>query len=133
MTDLVTRPATLVKVARGFLRFSGAATFPARWEASTTLVTRFWLAGFVPAPWRHHLAIISIDPSRREIVSAEHGGPIRTWSHLIRITPEGTGSRYLDEITIDAGALTPLVAAFAHAFYRYRQARWRRLARAQVG
>lgn len=49
--------------------------------------------------------------------------------------PEGPGTRYLDEIEIEieieGGRLTPLFAAFAHVFYRYRQARWRRLVRSR--
>lgn len=36
---------------------------------------------------------------------------------------------YSDVVDIEAGALTPVVAAFAALFYRYRQRRWRRLAR----
>jgi len=42
-------------------------------------------------------------------------------------------SHYTDEIDIGAGALTPFVWAYAHLLYRYRQWRWRRLARTLAG
>ena len=52
------------------------------------------------------------------------------WSHRITVDDEGWGStRYLDEIEIAAGVLTPFVWVYAQLFYRYRQWRWRRLAR----
>ena len=54
---------------------------------------------------------------------------MRNWNHLIRIEPEGAGSRYTDEIEIGAGPLTPLISLYAKLFYRYRQRRWRKLAR----
>jgi hypothetical protein len=44
------------------------------------------------------------------------------WRHRIRLVSA-------DKIEIHAGALTLAVWAFAHAFYRYRQARWRALAK----
>jgi hypothetical protein len=37
--------------------------------------------------------------------------------------------KYRDTVTIEAGPFTPLVAAYAHWFYRVRQRRWRALAR----
>ncbi len=43
--------------------------------------------------------------------------------------PVGGGRcRYRDVVRIDAGPLTPVVAAVARAFYRERQRRWRSLA-----
>ena len=47
----------------------------------------------------------------------------------VSIDPAGDRTRYSDRIEIDAGPLTPLVAGYAQLFYRYRQRRWRRLAR----
>lgn len=127
--QLLKRPSTLVHVARGFLRFSGAARFPAEWQEGMGVVTRYWLFGCIPMPWRHHLSIERVDEAEGEVESREYGGPIRIWNHRIAVTPKGRGTHYVDEIDIDAGVLTGLVAVFANLFYRYRQARWRRLAR----
>ena len=54
---------------------------------------------------------------------------IRSWRHEITTTPLGDNQcQYVDRIDIDAGPMTPVVAAFAAVFYRYRQRRWRSLA-----
>jgi hypothetical protein len=55
--------------------------------------------------------------------------PETIWDHWIEIAPESSGTRYLDRIHLDAGLLTPLIAAFAAIFYNYRQKRWRKLVR----
>lgn len=117
-------------VTRGFLRFSGAERFPAQWRQGDTIHTRMWFFHLIPAPWLHHLFVESIDEAARGLQSREHGGFITTWDHLIRVEEAPGGrARYTDEIVIKAGLLTPFVCLFAHVFYRYRQARWRRLAR----
>jgi hypothetical protein len=55
---------------------------------------------------------------------------INKWDHWITVAPdEKSGTRYSDEVEIAAGLMTPFVWAFAQAFYRHRQRRWRGLAR----
>ena len=130
--DLATRPSTLARVSAGFLRFSGAGRFPERWKVGSTLTTRLWLAGVLPAPRSHTIEVVRRDERRRELRSEEHGGPIRSGNHRLEISPEGSGPRYVDEIEIDTGPLTGLAVAFARVFYAYRQARWRRLVRDDV-
>jgi Protein of unknown function (DUF3703) len=59
-----------------------------------------------------------------------HSAMIRKWDHWITILPNPDGGTdYKDEVDISAGALTPIVWAFAQLFYRHRQRRWRGLAR----
>lgn len=117
-------------VTRGFLGFSGADRFPAQWREGDTIHTRMWFFQLIPAPWMHHLRVERVNEATCEIQSREHGGFIATWDHLIHVKeiPDGH-AHYTDQIVIKAGLFTPLVYLFAHAFYRYRQARWRRLAR----
>ncbi len=116
-------------VTCGFLRFSGAEHFPAQWQEGDTVHTRLWFFHLIPAPWLHHLGVERIDDATHEIQSREHGGFITTWDHLIRVEEVSGGrTHYTDQIIIKAGVFTPPVGLFAHIFYRYRQARWRRLA-----
>ena len=61
------------------------------------------------------------------IHDAGSGSAARMWDHRIYVESDGEGTRYSDCLRIDAGLLTPVVAAFAGVFSRYRQARWRRL------
>lgn len=111
----------------------GAARFPVAEQHVTPLVEGeaitgwVFLLGVIPFS-KHTIGFEIVDPATRTLRSNEHGGLLKRWDHTITTTPEEGGCRYVDEVDIDAGLLTPLVVAYAHAFYRYRQRRWRRLA-----
>ena len=47
--------------------------------------------------------------------------------HLIFLESEGGGTRYTDEVSIDAGLFTLPIYIYAFIFYSYRQMRWRKL------
>lgn len=54
----------------------------------------------------------------------------KRWDHLITMRElPGDRTFYQDRVEVGAGVLTPLVWAFAQAFYRHRQRRWRALVR----
>jgi hypothetical protein len=85
----------------------------------------------VPA-YRHTIEVRRVDPVARTIATHEHGGILRRWDHTLAVEPSGPGrARYRDTLTIDAGRLTPVVAAIATAIFRHRHRhrRWRTLAR----
>jgi len=70
------------------------------------------------------------DPDVRRVRDRGHGDRIRVWDHRITLRSRSDGrTDYEDRVTIDAGALTPGVAAFAWVFSRHRQRRWRALVR----
>lgn len=55
---------------------------------------------------------------------------ISKWDHWITVAPDKDGgTRYIDEVEVSAGALTPFIWAFAQIFYWHRQRRWRGLAK----
>ena len=124
---LVKKPATLVHVARGFLKFSEAGRFPKEWAQGQKLQTRLWFFHIIPGWWQHCLEAAEVNDTQRVIRSHESGF-CYTWDHTIRITEAPTGCGYSDEINIHAGLLTVFVWLYANIFYRYRQVRWRRLA-----
>jgi hypothetical protein len=125
----VRRSDTLLYVNRGMLGFRWLTPRPETWRAGEDSLVRLFFFNFLPA-WKHHLRIALVDPARRTIASEEFGGPVTTWDHQIAIEPIGaTRCRYSDSIDIRAGMLTLPVACFAHAIYRYRQWRWRKLAK----
>lgn len=124
----VKTPHAFVHVARGMLRFPAAERLDRPWQVGDDIAGWTLLFGFVPFS-KHRLTIESIDDDRRELVSDERGGAIRTWRHELIVTEiDGDRSGYEDRIQIDAGPLTTVVAAYAAVFYRYRQRRWRSLA-----
>ena len=122
-------PATTEHVVKPILHITPAPgqTLPERIESGTQLRLRISLFGLFPS-WPHEINVVSVEP--RSIHTDEHGGSIRSWRHTLSFTPlDERSCRYEDRIELDAGPLTPLVWLYAHGFYRYRQARWRRLAR----
>lgn len=128
--DTVKQPETLRYITRGLLGFRVEGELPERFAAGETYRMRLLFFGIVPA-WRHEIQIVRLDDRQREILTAEHGGAVKEWGHRITVDERGPWkSHYTDEIKIAAGALTPFVWVYAHLFYRYRQWRWRRLARA---
>jgi hypothetical protein len=90
------------------------------------------LMGILPMGWQ----IIGIElpesPDADTILLRDNGySPlIKRWDHWIAIRPdpESDGTLYTDRVHIDAGLLTPLIAAYARFFYAHRQKRWRALA-----
>lgn len=125
----VATPHAFVHVAKGMLRFPAAERLDRPWRIGDELVGWTFLFGVVPFS-RHRLRIVSIDHPTRTVQSEEWGGPIRAWVHHLQVSPiDDKRCAYQDQIDIDAGGLTPVIVGFAHLFYRYRQHRWRSLAR----
>jgi hypothetical protein len=125
---LALKPATFAYVARGVLRVPALAAYDGDFAAPGAQASgRLWWLGVIPA-WTHHLRVLAVED--HAIRTAERGGPVRTWNHRLSFAPTSpTTCDYTDEIEIDAGPMTPLVAAYARAFFALRQARWRQLAR----
>jgi hypothetical protein len=120
---------TLRYVTRGLLGFKPLAPVPDSLAAGDVIRVRLLFFHVVPG-WVHEIRIVEVDEVARRIATTEHGGSVKTWRHLLAVDPAGPGrSRYTDSIEIDAGRLTPAIGAYAKLFYRYRQMRWRRLAR----
>lgn len=128
----VQRSALLDHVAAPLIRFAPrGAPFPEKWEPGEYRAWMF-LFGVMPIGWQ--AVVISLpEPCGEVRFLRDNGyGPlIRRWDHWIAIGPDpgGAGTRYIDQVTVDAGMFTPLVAAFARIFYAHRQRRWRALAR----
>lgn len=129
----VRKTETFVYVTRGLLGFAGEQNLPEEWREGEVIRARLRFFNFLPA-WEHELRVIRVDDRRRELHTNEGGGFISRWNHVIRIEAgEEDCCRYTDKIEIKAGLLTPAVWLYAHLFYRYRQMRWRGLARRMNG
>jgi hypothetical protein len=119
----------LLQVTRPLMRIEPAAgvSFPERWQEGKSVSCQLYLFGFLPLGG-HTIRFERIDPQSRQIQSNESGQLVRSWLHRIEVAPaEGGRALYCDEVEIDAGLLTPLVAAFARVFYGHRQRRWKKL------
>ncbi len=125
--ELALKPALLLHVLWPWLTMGTAEPLPDQIAEGDVIRARIRFLGVVPG-WVHTLRIERLTPL--EIASREHGGPVSAWDHRLLFEPTGERScRYTDRVEVRAGALTPIVALFAAGIYRYRQARWRGLAR----
>jgi len=122
--------ALLLYVAAPLIRFTpkDEAAFPEVWQPGEYRAW-MWLFGWVPIGWQ---AVVISEPApqgeARFIRDNGYGPLIRRWDHWITIGPAPSGgTAYTDRVEIEAGLLTPLIAAFARLFYAHRQRRWRAL------
>ncbi len=68
-----------------------------------------------------HIRVVERDDAARRLRSQEHGGLVRSWAHTLTVTQRTEGGcRYRDKVVINAGWLTPLVAAAARTMYLKR-------------
>jgi hypothetical protein len=120
---------TFLYISRGMLGFQGADQWPEVFREGLEVKTRLVFFHLVPG-WKHKLRIVRIDEEKLELASEEEGWIVRQWNHRI-LVERGAGQRcrYTDEIEIRAGLLTGMIWVYAQLFYRYRQSRWRRLAK----
>lgn len=122
-------PASFLYVTRGLFGVPALVgrTDPIR--AGESVTGRLFAFHVLPT-YRHSIDVVEVDDSLRTIRTHERGGLLRSWDHILHVAPlDESLCRYSDTVTIDAGRLTPLVAALAVAVYRYRQRRWNRLVR----
>jgi hypothetical protein len=127
--ETVKQPETFRYVVRGAMGVRQLDEVPEDWGEGLTVRVRLFFFHVIPA-WKHEIRIVRLDEAGREIYTNERGGPVRHWNHRIKIEPvSAERCRYTDEIEIHAGPLTPLTGGFTHVLFRYRQHRWRKLAR----
>lgn len=128
----VLKPGVLLHVAAPLIRFRPLrpAALPAEWSEGRFLVGMS-LFGLIPlgTQWVG-IELPATRPGEYRVRDNGGGGVARRWDHLItlRARPDGRCD-YRDEVEVEAGWMTPVVALFARAFYAHRQRRWRRLVR----
>jgi hypothetical protein len=128
--EAVQRRTLLEHVTHSLLKFMplGLEALPDRFREGTYEL-KLYLFGFLPLG-RHTIRVVRLDPLRRELLTEESGTLVKTWNHRIILRTDAQGrTLYSDALSLDAGRLTPVVWVFAQTFYRYRQLRWRALAR----
>jgi hypothetical protein len=124
----VMTPALLLYVVAGAMRFRPVQprTFPPIWQPGNYRVS-MWALHIIPIGWQN-VKIELPGPTDEWWVRDNGSGSLaRIWDHRIFIEPEGSGTRYIDQVSVDAGILSWVVWVYAQLFYRYRQRRWRKL------
>ena len=131
--EAMLRPSTFLHVARGLLgvpALEGRIDPFVAGEAGTAWLLLFHLVPFS----RHTIEVVDVDHERHVVRTHEHGGLLRRWDHTLAAEAEGPDrTRYTDTIVVEAGPLTPVAARVGNLIFRYRQRRWRALARRHLG
>ena len=124
LLDFITKPLIKFGYPKSFDR-SG------NWPVGEHRMTMRFM-GVIPIGWQVIGIELPESPDAETTLLRDNGyGPlIKRWDHwiVIRPNPDGEGTLYTDRVHIQAGLLTPLIAAYARYFYAHRQKRWRELA-----
>ena len=121
-------PALLNYVVAGLMKFHPIEPnfFPSKWVEGKFSVKMFAFH-FLPIG-KQIVGMEFPQKSDHWVVRDNGSGSIaKTWDHLIFLESEGGGTRYTDEVSIDAGLFTLPIYIYAFIFYSYRQMRWRKL------
>ena len=54
-----------------------------------------------------------MNEEERRFITIEKGAGVKEWKHTMTILPKGNGAIQVDQIRIDAGLLTPIIAMMA--------------------
>jgi hypothetical protein len=109
--------------------FAYADDLPEIRNEGYTVETRVKLLGFIPA-WKHQQRFARVDDETREILVRERAAPYDVWDHLMQVNALGEARcRFVDQIEVGAGPLTPVVWASAWLLCRIRMRRLAELAR----
>jgi hypothetical protein len=130
------KPALFAYVTAPLVRFTPVQppSLPEAWRDGSTTI-RMALFGVLPLGKQTIVItppIVSGTDERPhyQMFDRGHGQLARKWHHTITIATNDDGTtRYSDTVDVDAGLLTPFVVLFASVLFRWRQRRWRRLAR----
>ncbi len=124
----VMTPVLLNYVVAGLMKFQPIEpeSFPDHWIPGVYKV-RMLAFHIVPVGWQNVRIELPEGGDEWFVRDNGNGSIVKIWDHLIFITPEGGGTRYVDTVRIDAGILTCPVLLYATLFYRHRQRRLRKL------
>jgi hypothetical protein len=123
----IIEPKSLQFVAAPILKFipEQENSLSGEWKVGTPYPLKLYFLGIIPLG-RHTITLAKIDKKANTIISKENGHLAKVWNHTIFFQQEKPGVlRYLDEIEIQAGWLTPGIWLFAQVFYRHRHRRWK--------
>ena len=108
---------SLAKVMRKVIVFDRLPR--GRIEPGQEVAVRVSLFGMMP--WQDYLMrVVEMSDAEMWFQSDEHGAGVKSWRHRCSVVETAEGCRLTDEVEIDAGLMTPLIAWWAGVVYRAR-------------
>ncbi|MFM1921225.1 MAG: hypothetical protein RLZZ303_2859 [Candidatus Hydrogenedentota bacterium] len=128
--EALRRPRLMLHVAAPLVTMIPVepTALPELWEERDYTVS-LRLFGLIPLG-RQTIVIrmVEVTPDRAELRDEGRGQLAKRWLHVIRVERTGAGCRYTDDISVEAGLITPVAWMFTHLLFWHRQRRWRALA-----
>jgi len=110
-------PAEAETASKGYTSFSGMPDHPLR-EGETYTLDVTTLKIFKTRGYQIHME--KVDPEACVFISREKGGAVKSWVHHMSVIQQGEHAIWTDDVTVDAGWLTWLVARIGQGMYRNR-------------
>ena len=107
----------LAKVMEGLVSFEGLPE--GRIEKGQHLEVMVSLFGKLPAQ-PYTMDLLEFDDDEMRFKSSEVGAGVKSWVHELQVVAVGQGCEIREKITVDAGLLTPVFAAWARFMYKRR-------------
>ncbi len=120
----------LQEAVQGLLSFEGMPSGAI--YAGQVIDVKVSMFGILPAqPYR--MELLEFDQDAMRFVSNEQGMGVKHWQHRLWVKPHAKGAELIDEIEIEAGWRTAMIAAWARYMYKRRhKPRLRMLAQSAV-
>ena len=118
LSDLVTDYAALHEVSKPLVVFTGVPS-DGHVRAGDDWTARVRLLGVLPAQ-DYRMTVKTCDAERMSFRSEEKGAGVDAWVHEVAVYPRPDGSRLTERVTVEAGARTPVFAAWARFLYGRR-------------
>lgn len=109
--------ADMIEVTKKISTYEGLPALPM--VQGRTYVTNVKVFGLFESR-DYAIRIDTLCKTTRRMQSSEHNDKVKSWKHTLDVVPHGDGSVWTDRVSIDAGAMTPILARYARFMYLHR-------------
>ncbi len=110
-------PSEMIAASKGFASFTGMPDYALRegetYKLDVTTLKFFKTKGY-------EIFMRKVDPDARVFISQERGGAIKNWTHYMSVVQDGEHAIWTDDVFVDGGWLTSVVARIGLKMYRHR-------------
>lgn len=110
-------PEEMIAASKGFASFTGMPDYALRegetYKLDVTTLKLFKTKGY-------EIFMRKVDPEARVFISQEQGGAVKSWTHYMSVVQNGEQAIWTDDVFVDGGWLTPIVARIGLKMYRHR-------------
>lgn len=110
-------PEEMIAASKGFASFTGMPDYCLRegenYRLDVTTLKIFKTKGY-------EIFMRKVDPEARVFISEEQGGAVKSWTHYMSVVQDGEHAVWTDDVFVDGGWMTPILAGIGLRMYRHR-------------